>query len=110
MKRKHHGFACVFDSSRSMNPGDTSRLPSGPLLFHIVRGQHMMPNLIRSCYDWVHVSKAKFCLVQLFRIVVAGKQLRRLGGQSSDSDIAIMMSRCDLQPVDMQIHISRNVR
>lgn len=36
--------------------------------------------------------------------------LRGLGGQSSDSDIPIMMRRCDLQSINMQIHIPCDVR
>jgi hypothetical protein len=66
MKLKHHGFFRVFGSSLLGNPDFTFKVPFKPLLFHIVRGQHMMPNHIRGWFDKVQVSSEEFCAVRLF--------------------------------------------
>ena len=67
MKPKHHGFSSVFDSSLSRNPGVAFKVPFEPLLFHIVRGQHMMPIVIRGWCDWYHLSSAVFNSRRLFQ-------------------------------------------
>lgn len=58
MKRKHQVFPRVFDFSCRRNPEHASQLPSELLLFHIVRGQQMMPKLINGQRDPVQVSSA----------------------------------------------------
>lgn len=48
MQLKHHGFSRVLGLWLSRNPDFAFKVPFKPLLFHIVRGQHMMPNVIRA--------------------------------------------------------------
>ena len=128
MKPKPHGFSRVFDSLLSLNPGVAFMVPFKPLLFHIVRGQHMMPNVISGGCDSHRLSSEVFDSLRLNRIAAESqlgsaeaveltalgdrrfRWLRRLRRKTGDSDIAIMVSRRNLQSVDMQIHISRNVR
>jgi hypothetical protein len=66
MKSKHHGFSRVFGLWLSRNPDFAFKVPFKPLLFHIVRGQHMMPNVISDWYDYAQVSSQEFFTVRLF--------------------------------------------
>ena len=82
----------------------------------------------QSWYEYAQVSSHEFCTARLFRLVVLSQRispesllstsgqpmntnhlLRGLRCQSSDPDVAIMVSRCDLQSVNMQVHIASNV-
>jgi hypothetical protein len=60
MKPKYHGFSCFFHSTLSLNPGVAFKVAFKPLLFHLVRGQHMMPNVIRGWCVWCHLSSDVF--------------------------------------------------
>ena len=74
MKPEHHGFSRVFRTSLSLNPGVAFKVPFKPLLFHIVRGQHMMPNVIRGWCDWCHLSSEVFNSRRLFRTAAQCQQ------------------------------------
>lgn len=127
MKPEHHGFSRVFGPLPPANHGIAPAEPFRPVLFHIVRGQHMMPNVIRGwcdsyvcpainstqadCYrPLLKANMAQSKPLNSAPVCLSFHRLCRLRSQASDPDIAIMVSRRDLKSIDMQIHVSRDVR
>lgn len=77
MKPKHRGFSRVFGLSLSRNPDFAFKVPVKPLLFHIVRGQHMMPNVIRGRWNWYCLSSDVFKSLQFFRTAAESEHSSR---------------------------------
>ncbi len=84
MGPKAHGFASVFHGCLSLGPGLAQDDPIRPVLFHIVRRQHMMPNVIRGRFDWYRLSSDVFNFCQLFRTAAECQQGSREAAESND--------------------------